>query len=154
LAICLNWSENIKVEKTQEIFYCGLNETIKFEMTKLGSKDYKTLITTLTEIESFIIDKIYREYQTFEKPYYIDLKRKNHDNNIHHSSKTTNKNLINTANFITQRLIAHKNVESITRNRNTKEISKRNKNLIISHTPLKSLNPAKVYRDTFNYQRK
>ncbi|KAG0423658.1 Polyribonucleotide nucleotidyltransferase, partial [Dictyocoela muelleri] len=24
LAICLNWSENIKVEKTQEIFYCGL----------------------------------------------------------------------------------------------------------------------------------
>ncbi|KAG0420045.1 hypothetical protein EQH57_0314 [Dictyocoela roeselum] len=86
LAICLNWSENIKVEKTQEIFYCGLNETIKFELTKLVSRDYKTILTTLIEMECFIIDKIHREYQSSHN----DPKTKVYDHGIHHHSKNTN----------------------------------------------------------------
>ncbi|KAG0440689.1 hypothetical protein DMUE_1550 [Dictyocoela muelleri] len=47
LAICFGWSYNINLEKIQEIFYCGLDETVKFEMTKLANRDYHSLISTL-----------------------------------------------------------------------------------------------------------
>ncbi|KAG0432914.1 hypothetical protein DMUE_5463, partial [Dictyocoela muelleri] len=70
LALCLGWSEQMKLEKIHEIFFCGLDEGIKFELTKLPNKDHNTILKTLLDMKHFLIDKIFREQpiETFEFP--------------------------------------------------------------------------------------
>ncbi|KAG0440159.1 hypothetical protein DMUE_1943 [Dictyocoela muelleri] len=64
LALCLDWCESIKIEKTQKIFYFGLDESVKFELTKLPQRDYQSIITTMRDMEFFLIEKLCRESET------------------------------------------------------------------------------------------
>ncbi|KAG0420266.1 hypothetical protein EQH57_0221 [Dictyocoela roeselum] len=53
LALCLGWSEEMRREKIREAFYCGLDENIKFELTKLPNKDHETIMKTILYMEHF-----------------------------------------------------------------------------------------------------
>ncbi|KAG0431065.1 hypothetical protein DMUE_5596 [Dictyocoela muelleri] len=64
LELCLDWCESIKIEKTHKIFYFGLDESLKFELKKIPQRDYQSIITTMRDIEFFLIEKLYRESET------------------------------------------------------------------------------------------
>ncbi|KAG0420419.1 hypothetical protein EQH57_0156 [Dictyocoela roeselum] len=69
LALCLGWSDSIKSEKMQEIFYCGLDESVKFELTKLPNRDHQSITLTLVEMEAFLIEKFHRKKESHRENY-------------------------------------------------------------------------------------
>ncbi|KAG0436689.1 hypothetical protein DMUE_4103 [Dictyocoela muelleri] len=81
LVILSGWSEAMRTEKIQEIFYCGLDETVKFEMTKLPNKNFCSVVTTLTEMEFLLIERLYREEQLHPSKHFDNdrLNQKHHN---------------------------------------------------------------------------
>ncbi|KAG0436333.1 hypothetical protein DMUE_4278 [Dictyocoela muelleri] len=56
LSICLDWDNTTAETKTQEIFYCGLHERVRFEISKYDKKDFNSVLNTLMNMENFIIE--------------------------------------------------------------------------------------------------
>ncbi|KAG0420245.1 hypothetical protein EQH57_0239 [Dictyocoela roeselum] len=96
LALCYGWSHDIKTDKVREIFYCCLDETVGFELTKLSHRDYQSTIYTLLEMESFLIEKIYCESEMIFQHVYENnnenqgVKKSSHKYKTHGINKTKN----------------------------------------------------------------
>lgn len=108
----------MRLEKIREVFYYGLDESVKFELTKLPIKDHETILKTLLDMEHFLINKIYREQpnKTFESSY-KDVKSRfiKNQNNKNEPIKGYNSKPKNIAQFIIQTRITLTNVEQIRR---------------------------------------
>ncbi|KAG0420206.1 Retrovirus-related Pol polyprotein from transposon, partial [Dictyocoela roeselum] len=58
LAICLDWNENMLHEKIEEIFICGLDENIRFDIAKYVNQDFKSILDVLRTLEAQLVEKI------------------------------------------------------------------------------------------------
>ncbi|KAG0438523.1 hypothetical protein DMUE_3035 [Dictyocoela muelleri] len=67
LALCLDWNETATAEKVRELFYSGLDDSVKFKIMKNVNRDFDTVFKTLVEMENFIIENIRKRLQ--EKMY-------------------------------------------------------------------------------------
>ncbi|KAG0420637.1 hypothetical protein EQH57_0071 [Dictyocoela roeselum] len=83
LAICLDWDNKTTEIKTQEIFNCGLHERVRFEIYKSNQRDFNCILTTLLNMESFIIENESQRERNFNGNKGNDfIKSENKDQNF------------------------------------------------------------------------
>ncbi|KAG0420459.1 hypothetical protein EQH57_0139 [Dictyocoela roeselum] len=63
LTLCLDWSEQMIQEKIHELFFCGLDDSVKIEIMKYPNRDFNAIVNMLSEIELFIIQNIRKTIQ-------------------------------------------------------------------------------------------
>ncbi|KAG0420175.1 hypothetical protein EQH57_0269, partial [Dictyocoela roeselum] len=62
LATCLDWSEHATISKMQEIFFAGLDESTRIEITRYADRTYAKIIENLLNLEVVLISKFNREF--------------------------------------------------------------------------------------------
>ncbi|KAG0439195.1 hypothetical protein DMUE_2601 [Dictyocoela muelleri] len=58
LGLCLDWNNNLILQKQQEIFFNGLDPNTKLELSKYFKKDFKSVYESITTTESILIENI------------------------------------------------------------------------------------------------
>ncbi|KAG0441016.1 hypothetical protein DMUE_1362 [Dictyocoela muelleri] len=58
LGACNNWNEHVIQTKTEECFFNGLDDIVKFEITKFPHTNFQFILESLIRIETFIMERL------------------------------------------------------------------------------------------------
>ncbi|KAG0420334.1 Retrovirus-related Pol polyprotein from transposon 17.6 [Dictyocoela roeselum] len=84
LGIALDWTEDMTKAKIQEVFFAGLNDLTRFEITRYSDKSYESVLNNLQSLDSLLIEK-FRNSQDLESDVYY----RNKDNTPYENSRKT-----------------------------------------------------------------
>ncbi|KAG0424397.1 hypothetical protein DMUE_6091, partial [Dictyocoela muelleri] len=113
LSICLDWNSDSTESKIQTIFFCGLHEKTRFEISKHDKRDFTSIFNILINMETFIIENecnrnhlFYKDNQQNE----TEMGPNKYNNNYHKKQHNNTRRKINAANYIRQFPIVMKSV--------------------------------------------
>ncbi|KAG0438620.1 hypothetical protein DMUE_2979 [Dictyocoela muelleri] len=66
LGICNGWNEEMIRNKIEEAFLNGLDDEVKFDVTRYKDTDFDSICQTLIKMEAFLIEKV-NKIQTYDK---------------------------------------------------------------------------------------
>ncbi|KAG0438555.1 hypothetical protein DMUE_3019 [Dictyocoela muelleri] len=93
LAICYDWDEIVMNSKVEEVFFVGLDELMRLEITRYSNRSYTAVLEHMLNLESLLIEKFNKESQEimascFNSTYKTEERSFKKNNRKHHEKES------------------------------------------------------------------